>query len=102
MSRLPLSGQSLDSTEKIHVVVQMDDLPVTTTLIAKESKCDKELSIILKSIQHGHWPSDNAVDLSPFRKRYTELSIVDGCILWGSRVVIPSTFHHLLLQELHT
>ena len=92
MSRLPLSGQSLDSAEKIHVVVQMDDLPVTTTLIAKESKCDKELSIVFKSIQHGHWPSDNAVDLSPFCKCYTELSILDGCILWGSRVVIPSTF----------
>ena len=38
MLRLPLSGQSLDSAEKIHVVVQMDDLPVTATQIAKESK----------------------------------------------------------------
>ena len=102
MSRLPLSGQSLDSAEKIHVVVQMDDLPVTATQIAKESKCDKELSIVLKSFQHGHWPSDTAVDLSPFRKRYTELSILDGCILWGSRVVIPSAFSRLLLQELQT
>ena len=100
MLRLPLSGQSLDSAEKIHVVVQMDDLSVTATQIAKESKCDKELPIVLKSIQHGHWPSDTAVDISPFRKCYTELSILDGCILWGSRVVIPSAFCHLLLQEL--
>ena len=95
-----MSGQSLDSAEKIHVVVQMDDLSVTATQIAKESKCDKELPIVLKSIQHGHWPSDTAVDISPFRKCYTELSILDGCILWGSRVVIPSAFCHLLLQEL--
>ena len=80
----------------------MNDLPVTATEIAKESKCDKELSIVLKSIQHGHWPSDAAVDLSPFHKRYTELSILDGCILWGSRVMIPSAFRHSLLQELHT
>ena len=80
----------------------MDDLLVTATQIAKESKCDKELSIVLKSIQHGYWPSDTAVDLSPFRKCYTELSILDGCILWGSRVVIPSAFRHSLLQELHT
>ena len=101
MLRLPLSGQSLDSAEKIHVVVQMDDLPVTATQIAKESKCNKELSVVLKLIQHGHWPSDTAVDLNPFRKRYTELSILDGCILWDSRVVIPSAFFHSLLQELH-
>ena len=75
MSRLPLSGQALDSAEKIHVVVQMDDMPVTATQIVKESKWDKELSIVLKSIQHGHWPSDTTVDLSPFCKRYTELSV---------------------------
>ena len=31
MSRLPLPGQSLDSAEKVHVVIQMDDLPVTAT-----------------------------------------------------------------------
>ena len=102
MSRLPLSGQAPDSAEKIHVVVQMDDMPITATQIAKESKCDKELSIVLKSIQHGHWPSDTAVALSPFHKRYTELSVLDGCILWGSRVVIPSAFRQSLLQELHT
>ena len=56
----------------------------------------------MKSIQYGHWPSDTTVDLGPFRKRYTELSIVDGCVLWGTRVVIPSIFRQSLLQELHT
>ena len=80
----------------------LDDMPVTATQIAKESKRDKELSIVLKSIQHGHWPSDTAVTLSPFRKRYTELSVLDGCNLWGSRAVIPSAFCQSLLQELHT
>ena len=70
--------------------------------IAKDSKRDKELSIVLKSIQHGHWPTDTTVDLGPFRKRLTELSVLDGCILWGSRVVIPSVVRKSLLQELHT
>ena len=40
--------------------------------------------------------------LALFCKRHTELSVLDGCILWGSRVVIPSVFHWSLLQELHT
>ena len=101
MSRLPLSGQTLDSAERIHVVVQMDDIPVTATQIAKESKRDKELSIVLKSI---HWPSDTTVDLTPFRKRYTELSVLDGCILWGSTCSIPPvtitrTPHHSFGDE---
>ena len=102
MSRLLLSGQALDSAEKIHVIVQIDDMPVIATQISKESKQDKELSIVLKLIQHRHWPSDTTVDLSPFCKCYTELSVLDGCILWGSRVVIPLAFRQSLLQELHT
>ena len=68
LSRLPLSSQVRDSAEKIHVSVQMDDLPVTATQIAKESKHDKELAVVLKSLQHGHWPTDIALDLSHFRK----------------------------------
>ena len=102
MSRLPLSGQSLVSAEKVHVVMKINDLPVTTNQIAKESKRDKELSIVFKSIQHGHWPTDTMVDLGPYRKRYTELSILDGCIIWGSRVEIRSMFCRSLLLELYT
>ena len=48
MSMLLLSGQALDNAEKIHVVVQMDDMPVTATQIANKSKLDKELSIVLE------------------------------------------------------
>jgi len=99
MSRLPLTGQSQDSAEKIHVVVQTDDLAGTATQIAKESLHDTELSLVMNSIQYGHWPSDTTVDLGPFCKRYTELSIVDGCVLWGTRVVIPSIFRQ---SQLHT
>ena len=53
MSRLPMSGQSRDSTEKIHLVVQIDDLPVTATQITTESVGDSQLSIVMKAVQHG-------------------------------------------------
>ena len=101
MSRLPMTKQSRDSAEKIHVIVQTDDLPVTATQIAKETLCDNQLSIVMKAIQHGHWPTDSSVDVNPFYKRRHELSIVDGCIMWGTRVVVPKVFHEPLLKELH-
>lgn len=101
MSRLPITRQSRDSAEKIHIVVQSDDLPVTASQIAKESLRDSQLSIVMKAIQHGHWPTDSSVDVNPFYKRQHELSIVDGCILWGTRVIIPKIFHKPLLKELH-
>ena len=101
MSRLPITGQSRDSAEKIHVIVQTDDLPVTASQVATESLRDSQLSIIMKAIQHGHWPTDSSVDVNPFYKRLHELSIVDVCILWGTRVVIPKIFREPLLKELH-
>ena len=30
-----------------------------------------------------------------------ELSTEQGCLLWESRVVIPSTYHQVILEELH-
>ena len=82
MSRLPQPGQSRDSAEKVHIVFQADELPVTAPQIAKESVHDSELSIVIKSIQHGRWPGDTLVKLGPFHKRRHELSLLDGCILW--------------------
>ena len=37
----------------------------------------------------------------PFKQRKDELSVQDGCIFLGSRVVIPPPGRKLLLQELH-
>ena len=96
MSRLPLSGQAPDSAEKICVVVQMDDMPVIATQIAKESKRDKELSIVLKSIQHGHWPSDTAVTVAPFVST-TQNSLSWMVAFYGAQGWYPSAFYQSLL-----
>ena len=31
-----------------------------------------------------------------------ELSIHDGCLMWGTTVIIPSVYHQALLEELHS
>ena len=37
----------------------------------------------------------------PFHSRRSELSVQDGCLLWGSRVVIPPQGRALIMEELH-
>ena len=101
MSRLPLPDQPVDSAEKVHVLVQTEELPVTALQIAKESLKDQQLAAVMKSVQQGHWPGTSTVNLTSFRKRRDELSIIDGCILWGTRVIIPKVFRCALLKELH-
>ena len=101
MSRLP-SFSKCDSAEKLHVIMASDDLPVTAAQVANESSKDKHLASVLTSVQHGRWPSKISDKLLPYYQKADELSIVDGCLLWGRQVIIPNSLHQMLLTELHT
>ncbi|CAC5376399.1 unnamed protein product [Mytilus coruscus] len=48
------------------------------------------------------WPASNADDkLRPYFSRKLELSLHDGCLLWGNRVVVPTPGQETVMQELH-
>jgi len=40
-------------------------------------------------------------ETEPYRRRQSELSIEDGCILWGIRVVLPPQVQKTMIIELH-
>ncbi|KAL7874785.1 hypothetical protein SRHO_G00057550 [Serrasalmus rhombeus] len=40
-------------------------------------------------------------DLRPYVKRKTELSLQDGCIFWGTRVVVPPPGRSQIMEEVH-
>ena len=61
---------------------------------------DKTLSHVLQYIQQG-WPNEGEKDLEPYSSRQLELSTFKGCILWGSRVVVPPPGREVVLRELH-
>lgn len=37
----------------------------------------------------------------PYFTRHLELSVQDGCVLWGARVIIPPKGYTMLLKLLH-
>ena len=48
------------------------------------------------------WPQQQlAREYQPYASRKNELSVLDGCILWRSRSVIPPPGRDLILNELH-
>ena len=47
------------------------------------------------------WPSDVDDSLSIFAAKKEELTVENGCILWGFRVLIPEKLREKLLNELH-
>lgn len=62
MSRLP-SLSKHDSAEEVHNIIEMDNLPVTATQIAKVMVSDLTLSIVITAVQHGCWRSKLTEDL---------------------------------------
>ena len=47
------------------------------------------------------WQVTTDEALKPFQQQKDELSVQDGCILWGSRVVIPPPGHQKVIDKLH-
>ncbi len=76
---------------------QIENLSVT----AKTSRKGVILSKVLHFVKFG-WPSQVEVDLKSFYQRRNELSCEAGCVLWGTRTVIPQKLRfQLLIKELH-
>ena len=103
LSRLPISDSPSVVPIPGDVLQTMEHLsstPITADKIKIWTSRDPHLSQVLRYVQHG-WPVSVEDDLAPFARRRFELSSQDGCILWGSRVVIPPPGRALLLKELH-
>ena len=48
------------------------------------------------------WPAQEIEpELQPYFRRKDELSVEDGCVLWGTRVVIPKRGRDRVVKMLH-
>jgi hypothetical protein len=104
LSRLPLDMKAEDvraDIAGIHLTM-LAEVPVTETEVRAATRNDPTLSKVLCSILEG-WKLDckKNKELAGYETRRSELSTEGGCLLWGSRVVIPSSLQEKVLQMLH-
>ena len=64
-------------------------------------KKDPVLSRVRKLIQSDGEIPETEADLRPYSQKVSELSVVDGIILWGSQVIVPHPGHNIILQQPH-
>ncbi|RUS88832.1 hypothetical protein EGW08_003377 [Elysia chlorotica] len=83
-----------------HLFNFVDELPVTATDIAKETLKDPLLKQVFNFAARG-WPSKPSDDVRAFTARKHEISIDNGCLLWGTRVIIPTSLRSRVLDILH-
>ena len=104
MSRCPLKSDIKDKpdTPSLFMLTHTEPLPVTNDEIQRKTRSDQILGKVVSMLQSGHMGSVGDSDIVPFMRRREELSLWNGCIMWGVRIVIPSCLRSRLLQELHT
>ena len=105
LSRFPVQSlvddEDLDPDEHYMFATVTDELPVTATEIDEGTKKDSLLVKVYEYTSSG-WPGTcPSLELRPFWNRRDELSLENGCLLWGRRVILPFRFQKRLLEELH-
>ena len=107
LSRLPAAAPAPESVprpaETLHLMEFLDSSPVSVSQIRRWTSVDPVLSQVYRFVRDG-WPSSGEVlgpDFQPYKSRLGELSVEDGCILWGARVVVPPQGRRDVLRLLH-
>jgi hypothetical protein len=103
LSRLPLTvvEEQVEDVADMFSILQIETLPVTSTDVRRETRRDPVLSKVLRASQEGWSELANDPMLNQYYTRRDELTVCKDCILWGTRVCIPSKLQKDVLKELH-
>ncbi len=74
------------------MMVNLCKAPVTSVQVKAYTRRDPVMSRVVDFVLNG-WPEEFCAseELRPYATRANELAVENGCLLWGSRVVIPSS-----------
>ena len=104
LSRLPCSQtEDLPESDSIETynLSQIDNLPVSASDVERETRRDPTLSKVFDFTLNGWTDKPQDERLKPFYTRRSELSVQNGCLMWGIRVIIPIKLRNKVLEELH-
>ena len=93
LSCLPLPSSSAGDQERPNdIILLIDDMPqppCSAKDLCEATRCDPVLAKVILGLQSRSWPSPLPVELVPFHRREMKLSVVNGLVMWGQRVIIP-------------
>lgn len=100
LSRLPLKCE-VNIPEHINCFNMSETIPLSYNDIANNTKKDVVLSKVYDYV-HAGWPEQIHEEVfQPYFKKRAELSTEQGCIVWGSRVVVPLNLRIKVLELFH-
>nr|XP_039270990.1 uncharacterized protein K02A2.6-like [Styela clava] len=107
LSRMPLQAQENETEDDItdatvNSFAICDSLPITCKQVRNQTCCDADLMEVYDSVMKG-WSlfQSQKPSIKPYYFHKREITAHDGCLMWGSRVIIPNSLRSRLLKELH-
>jgi len=91
LGRLPLPEMPESVPTLGETVVLMQSLqtsPITFNKLKQWTLQDPILSKVHTLLLQG-WQYSSDPDLKPYQVRPSELTVCDGCVMWGSHIVVP-------------
>ena len=104
LSRLPLPNYPSSVPMPQDVVLMFEHISeaiVSADDIKKWTDKDPTLSRLRQLVLSGGEVPDDAHQLKPYLHCFTELSVASGCLLRGSRVIVPLQGRSTILSQLH-
>ena len=80
---------------------QIEHLPVTSDVIQRESHRDNVLARVHDHVTNGWKDTDKYQMLKPLYSPRKEITLYQGCLLWGIRVIVPIKLRKQILNMLH-
>ena len=84
-------------------VIIRDDLPAAVTLeqMRAATAKDPQLQLLTTAVQRGYMHNTEKVMLKPYRNIFSELSVTQGLILQGSKLVVPEELRAQVITLAH-
>ena len=75
--------------------------PTDAGLLAKESSEDPVISAVMKYVRDGWHQNIDSEDVHHYKKLIDTLSIENGCLLYGAKIVMPDKLRGKVLELVH-
>lgn len=102
LSRLPLPEVAEEKLEERVLMLESSDITlVSADQVKAWTDADPVLSQVREMVKNGWSSTEKGEEFAPYKLRKCELSIQNGCVLWGSRVIVPKAGQENVLRQLH-
>ena len=103
LSRFPLAVtvNAVDVGEEVQLLEHLTYTQVSAEDLKKWTDRDPLLARVRTYVLSGWDNVESDDELRPYFARKYELSVLNGCVLWGARVVIPPQGRDAVMSELH-